>query len=58
MHFNGNLYCVDDVSKHSESREIHMIYRQMYGDKSLWIRPIDMFLKEFDHKKYPDIEQK
>lgn len=57
-HFKGNLYSVEDVAKHSETGEIYVVYRQMYGDKSLWIRSLDMFLEEVDHEKYPDIKQK
>ena len=57
-HFKGNLYLVEDVAKHSETGETYVIYRQMYGNKSLWIRPLDMFLEELDHEKYPDVEQK
>lgn len=57
-HFKGNLYRVEDVATHSENCEKYVIYRQMYGDKSLWIRPLSMFLEEVDHEKYPDILQK
>ena len=57
-HFKGNLYRVEDVAKHSETGETYVVYRQMYGDNSLWIRPVDMFLEEVDKKKYPDSNQK
>ncbi len=57
-HFKGNLYKVEDVAKHSETGENYVVYRQMYGDYSLWIRPLDMFLEVVDRKKYPDAEQK
>ena len=57
-HFKGSLYRVEDVAKHSETGETYVVYRQMYGDESLWIRPLDMFLEEVDHEKYPDVEQK
>jgi len=57
-HFKGNLYRVEDVATHSETGEMHVVYRQMYGDESLWIRPLEMFLQEVDHDKYPDVMQK
>ncbi len=57
-HFKGNIYRVEDVAKHSETGETYVVYRQMYGEKSLWIRPLEMFLEEVDRKKYPDAQQK
>ena len=57
-HFKGNYYIVLDVANYSETHERCVIYRQLYGDGTLWVRPIDMFLSEVDHDKYPDIEQK
>lgn len=57
-HFKGDYYLVVDVAKHSETKEDYVVYRKLYDDGSLWIRPLDMFLSEVDHKKYPDVKQK
>jgi hypothetical protein len=57
-HFKGDYYLVEDVATHSETDEKYVVYRRLYGDGSLWIRPMDMFLSEVDHEKYPDVEQR
>ena len=57
-HFKGNLYRVENIAKHSETGEIYVVYRQMYGEQELWIRPKDMFLEEVDHDKYPEVTQR
>lgn len=57
-HFKGDNYLVVDVATHSETKEKYVVYRRLYGDFSLWIRPLDMFLSEVDHVKYPDVTQK
>lgn len=57
-HFKGDYYMLADVAKHSETGEEYAVYRKLYGDCGLWIRPLDMFLEEVDHEKYPDVKQK
>lgn len=57
-HFKGDNYLVVDVATHSETKEKYVVYRRLYGDYSLFIRPLDMFLSEVDHDKYPDVTQK
>nr|WP_275717343.1 DUF1653 domain-containing protein [Sulfurimonas sp. SAG-AH-194-L11] len=42
-HYKGNLYNVIDTVTHSESEETLVLYRTMYGEKSLWVRPFLMF---------------
>ena len=56
-HFKGDYYLVEDVATHSETKEKYVVYRRLYGDGGLWIRPLDMFLSEVDHNKYPNVEQ-
>ncbi len=57
-HFKGDYYLLVDVAKHSETGEDYVIYRKLYEDCGLWVRPLGMFLEEVDHEKYPDVEQK
>lgn len=57
-HFKGDYYLVCDVAIHSEDRNEYVIYRALYGDNGLYIRPKDMFLSEVDHEKYPNVKQK
>lgn len=57
-HFKGDHYLVIDVANHSETKEKYVVYRRLYGDGSLWIRPMEMFLSEVDYEKYPDVKQK
>lgn len=57
-HFKGNYYIVVDIAYDCETKEKIVVYRQLYEDMKLWIRPYDMFLSEVDHEKYPNVEQK
>ena len=56
-HFKGKLYLVEDIALHSETNEKYVIYRALYGDNKLYIRPYDMFLSKVDKNKYPDVDQ-
>ena len=45
-HYKGNLYQVIDTVRHSETREPMTLYRALYGEKGLWVRPAAMFEEE------------
>ena len=57
-HFKGDYYLVEDIVKYSETKEEMVLYRKLYGDCGLWVRPKEMFLSEVDHEKYPEVKQK
>jgi len=42
-HYKGQEYFVVGVARHSETEEELVVYRQEYGEKSLWVRPREMF---------------
>ncbi|MBW4056391.1 MAG: DUF1653 domain-containing protein [Proteobacteria bacterium] len=44
-HYKGNEYEVIDVAYHSETEEEMVVYRKLYGDRSLWVRPLGMFIE-------------
>ena len=57
-HFKGDLYFVEDIAIRSETKEKYVVYRGLYGNNELYIRPYDMFASEVDHGKYPNVKQK
>ena len=57
-HFKGDYYLVVDIAIHSETDEKMVIYRSLYGDGSLYVRPYNLFISEVDYEKYPNVEQK
>lgn len=42
-HYKGNLYEVIGVATHSETMEQLVVYRALYGERGLWVRPLRMF---------------
>ncbi|WP_297444016.1 DUF1653 domain-containing protein [Sulfurimonas sp.] len=44
-HYKGNRYEVIDTVRHSETEELMVLYRALYGDEGLWVRPYTMFFE-------------
>lgn len=56
-HFKGNYYLVEDVAINTEDDSLYVVYRALYDDFKLYIRPLEMFLSPVDKQKYPEIKQ-
>ena len=56
-HFKGDYYLVEALARNSETGEDCVVYRKLYGDGGLWVRPRSMFLSAVDREKYPDAGQ-
>ena len=59
-HFKGNLYRLEGFAKDSETLEPMVVYRALYGDGGLWVRPAKMFFEtiERDGRKIKRFELK
>lgn len=54
-HYKGTEHTVAGVARHNETLEEMIVYQQEYGDRSLWVRPKQMFLEtiEIDGQPVP-----
>lgn len=54
-HYKNKLYEVIDIAIHTESMEKLVVYRALYGDFLLWVRPLSMFCEniELEGKQIP-----
>lgn len=54
-HYKGNLYQVLHIATHSETHEKLVVYRALYGEYGVWVRPVAMFCEmvQFDGKSVP-----
>ena len=57
-HFKGGKYKVITTAWHTETGEKLVIYISMGLSGNVFARPIEMFLSEVGHEKYPDVKQK
>ena len=56
-HFKGNYYLVEDIAINAEDDLQYVVYRALYGNNTLYIRPLEMFLSKVDKEKYPGSNQ-
>ena len=58
-HFKGNKYEVLGTAKHSETLEEMVIYKALYGNHDIWVRPVSMWdeVVELDGKKVKRFER-
>lgn len=59
LHYKGKEYELIDIVRHSETMEELVLYRALYGERGLWVRPKNMFFekviidgKEIDRFRY------
>ena len=45
LHFKGNRYRLEGFAKDSETLEEMVVYRALYGEHGLWVRPAKMFFE-------------
>ncbi len=48
QHYKGNEYQLIDIATHSETEEAMAVYRPLYGDQALWVRPLAMWQESVD----------
>jgi len=47
-HYKGNMYEVYMTAQHSETEEWMVVYKALYGDEGMWVRPYDMFVSKVE----------
>ena len=52
VHFKGNRYRLVAIAKHSETLEPIVVYRALYGEGGVWVRPFAMFFEDVDRDGY------
>lgn len=52
-HYKGNEYEVIGVARHSENLELMVVYRALYGEGGIWVRPAEMWNEVVDDKGTP-----
>jgi hypothetical protein len=48
QHYKGNMYEVYMTARHSETEEWIVVYKALYGEQGMWVRPYEMFVEELE----------
>lgn len=56
-HFKGDYYLVLDTAINTDNNEKYVIYRALYNNGQLYVRPYNEFTSKVDHNKYPTATQ-
>ncbi len=51
-HFKGNEYELLYLARHSETQELMVVYRALYGDRGIWVRPAAMWEEQVERDGY------
>ena len=49
-HFKGNSYELLYIAKHSETLEDMVVYKALYGEGGIWVRPLSMWNETVEHE--------
>lgn len=56
-HFKNTWYIIVCEATSEATGEVCVVYKQLYGNNKVWIRPKEEFFSEVDHTKYPEVSQ-
>ena len=48
QHYKGNMYEVYMTAQHSETEEWMVVYKALYGEEGMWVRPYEMFIEKVE----------
>lgn len=57
IHFKEKLYRIITLAEDAKTGESYVVYQALYGSYGHYLRPLDMFMSEVDHQKYPDCQR-
>ena len=49
-HYKGSMYEVYMTAQHSETEEWMVVYKALYGDEGMWVRPYEMFVEKVQYE--------